>query len=125
MAEQKQDDQLEYTYSSYGRIQDIVLKTGRRRWTIGRSGERGSGISVQAAQHDDDDDEYYSRSALENIHLTSLVPIIAMILSSALFVYSLCDGELGISVKILIVWVEMLFYKILIDWLILMACQPV
>ena len=24
---------------------------------IGRSGERGSGISVQAARHDDDDDD--------------------------------------------------------------------
>ena len=30
------------------------LKTCRRRWMIGRSGERGSGISVLAAQHDDD-----------------------------------------------------------------------
>ena len=27
MAEQKQDDQLEYTYSSYVRILDIALKT--------------------------------------------------------------------------------------------------
>ena len=27
------------------------------RWTIGRSGERGSGISVLAARHDDDDDD--------------------------------------------------------------------
>ena len=26
---------------------------------IGRSCERGSGISVQVARHDDDDDEYY------------------------------------------------------------------
>ena len=29
---------------------------GQRRWTIGRKGERGSGISVPAARHDDDDD---------------------------------------------------------------------
>ena len=29
---------------------------GFRRWTIGRSGERGSGISVLAARHDDDHD---------------------------------------------------------------------
>ena len=56
MAEQKQDDQLEHTYSSYVRIQDVALKTCRKRWTIGRSGERGSGISVPAARHDDDDD---------------------------------------------------------------------
>ena len=32
------------------------LKTCQRRWTIGRSGERGSGISVLAARHNDDDD---------------------------------------------------------------------
>ena len=56
MAEQKQDDQLEHTYNSYVRIQDVALKTCQRRWTIGRSGERGSGISVLAARHDDDDD---------------------------------------------------------------------
>ena len=56
MAEQKQNDQLEHTYSIYVSIRDIALKTCQRRWTIGRSGERGSGISVQAARHDDDDD---------------------------------------------------------------------
>ena len=55
MAEQKQDDQLEHTYSSYVRIWDVALKTYQRRWTIGRSSERGSGISVLAARHDDDD----------------------------------------------------------------------
>ena len=59
MAEQKQDDQLEHTYSSYVSIRDVALKTCRRRWTIGRSGERGSGISVLAARHDDDDDDEY------------------------------------------------------------------
>ena len=55
MAEQKQDDQLEHTYSSYVRIWDVALKICQRRWTIGRSGERESGISVLAARHDDDD----------------------------------------------------------------------
>ena len=35
---------------------DVALKTCRRRWTIGRSGDRGSTISVQAARHHDDDD---------------------------------------------------------------------
>ena len=54
---QKQDDQLEHTYSSYVRIQGVVLKTCRRRWTIGRSGERGLEISVPVARHDDDDDD--------------------------------------------------------------------
>ena len=38
---QKQDDQLEHTYSSYVRIQDVALKTCRRRWTIGRSAREG------------------------------------------------------------------------------------
>ena len=56
MAKQKQDDQLELTYSSYVRIQDVTLKTCQKRWMIGRSGERGSGISVLAARLDDDDD---------------------------------------------------------------------
>ena len=59
MAEQKQDDQLEHTYSSSVRIWDVALKTCQRWWTIRRSDERGSGISVLAARHDDDDDDCY------------------------------------------------------------------
>ena len=59
MADQKQDDHLEHTYSSYVRIRDVALKTCQRRWTIGRSGEKRSGISVLAARHDDDDISYY------------------------------------------------------------------
>ena len=54
MADQKLEDQLEHTYSSFVRIRDVALKTCQ----IGRSGERGSGISVLAARHDDDDDDY-------------------------------------------------------------------
>ena len=46
MAVQKQDDQHEHKFSNYVRIQDVVLKTYLRRWTIGKSGERRSGISV-------------------------------------------------------------------------------
>ena len=53
----KLDDQLERTFSSYVRIQVVVLKTYLGRWTIGRSGERGSGISVLPARYDDDDDD--------------------------------------------------------------------
>ena len=53
----KQDDQHEHTFSSYVRIRDVVLKTCLGRWTIGRNGERGSGISVLPARHDDDDDD--------------------------------------------------------------------
>ena len=71
MAAQKQDDQLERTFSSYVRIQDVVLKTYLGRWTIGRSGERGSGISVLPARYDDDDDirarRFYSIITDKNI----------------------------------------------------------
>ena len=56
MAVQKQDDQHEHTFRSYVRIRDVVLKTYLGRWTIGRSGERGSGISVLPARYDDDDE---------------------------------------------------------------------
>ena len=55
MAAQKQDDQHERIFSSYARIQVVVLKTCLGRWTIGRSGERGSEISVLPARYDDDD----------------------------------------------------------------------
>ena len=55
MAVQKQDDQHEHTFSNYVRIRDVVQKTCQRRWTIGKSGERGSGISVLPAWHDDDE----------------------------------------------------------------------
>ena len=36
------------------------------QWMIGRSGERGSGISVQVAQHDDDDDMHKPESVPKN-----------------------------------------------------------
>ena len=57
MVEQKQDDQLEPPYSSSVWIRDVALKTCQKRWMIGRSGERGLGMSVLAARHDDDDDD--------------------------------------------------------------------
>ena len=41
-----------HTAAMWG-IQDVALKTCLRRWTTGKSGERGSGISVQAARYDD------------------------------------------------------------------------
>ena len=57
MAKQKQDDRHEHTYSSYVRIRDAALKTSQKRWMIGRSGERESGIYVLAVRRDDDDDD--------------------------------------------------------------------
>ena len=62
MANQKQDDQLEHTYNSFVMIRDVTLKTCKRRWMIGRRGERGSEISVLATGHDDDDDESISQN---------------------------------------------------------------
>ena len=44
-------------FSSYVRIRDVAWKTCQRRWMIGRSGERGSGISVLAARYNNDDEE--------------------------------------------------------------------
>ena len=57
MDEQRQDDQLEPIYNSSVPIQDVTLKTHRKRWTIGKSGERGSGRFVWMARHVDDDDD--------------------------------------------------------------------
>ena len=56
MDEPRQNDQLEHTYSSSVQIRDVTLKTCRRQWTIERSGERGSRISVLIVRHDDDDE---------------------------------------------------------------------
>ena len=72
IAKQKQDNQLEHTYSSYVRVWDVALKTCQKQWTIGRSGERGSGISVLVARHDDDDIYIYTyrvRNNLSRFHL--------------------------------------------------------
>ena len=57
---QKQDDQHELTFSNYVRIRDVVQETCMRQLTIGKSGERGSGISVLTVQHDYDDDDDFS-----------------------------------------------------------------
>ena len=53
IAGQKQDNQHEHIFSSYERIRDVALKTWQRRWTIGKSGERGTGISFLVIRHDD------------------------------------------------------------------------
>ena len=53
MDKQRQDDQLEPTYISSVPIQDVALK----QWTIEKSGEKESGISVRMVWLDDDDDD--------------------------------------------------------------------
>ena len=69
MAEQKQDDQLEPTYSSSVLIRHVTLKTCWKQWTIGKGGTRGSGISVLMARHEDDDD--YVTKAVQDVEGTS------------------------------------------------------
>ena len=77
MAKQKQDDQLEHTYSNYVRIRDVALKTCQKRWIIGRCGERGSGISMLTARHDDDDDDdlylYAALSLIKSLPVSHLI----------------------------------------------------
>ena len=77
MAEQKQDDQHEHTFSNYVRIRDVVQKTCQRQWTIGKSGERGSGISVLPARHDDDDDDINNPAILTETMLVILFILIS------------------------------------------------
>ena len=55
------DDQLELIYNSSAWTQDVVYKTGRKRWMIETNGKRGSGKSVLTAWHKDDDCFYNSR----------------------------------------------------------------
>ena len=54
MDEQRQNDLLEPTYCSSVPIQNVALKTCRKQWTIEKGREKGSGISVLMAWHDDD-----------------------------------------------------------------------
>ena len=57
MVKQRQNNQLEPTYSNSVPIQDVALKTCSKQWTIEKGAERGSAISVLMAQHDDDDND--------------------------------------------------------------------
>ena len=58
MDEQRQDNQLEPTYSSSVPIRNVALKTCRKQRTIGRGDDRGSGISVLMVRHDEVDEIY-------------------------------------------------------------------
>ena len=81
MAEKTPGDQLEPTYSRSVLIRDVALRTYRKRWTIEGGGERGSGISVLMARHNDDDDKnliFYM-----NPILTAVKKIITMKFSKA------------------------------------------
>ena len=81
MAEQNQGDQLEPTYDRSVRIQDVALRTYRKRLTRGRRGERGSGISVLIVRQedDDDDDEYCDDNSLLAAQLPWLVNLMSLL----------------------------------------------
>ena len=64
MDEQKQDVQLEPTYSRSVPIRDVALRICRKQWMIERCGERGSGISVLIVRHDNDDDDDFDLCTL-------------------------------------------------------------
>ena len=55
MDEQKQDNQLEPTYTRSLPMQNVALKTWREQWMIEKGGGSGSGRFVLMAWHDDDD----------------------------------------------------------------------
>ena len=90
MAVQKQDDQHEHTFSSCVRIRDVVLKTYLGRWTIGRSGERGSGMSVLPARYDDDDDCIIIEGCPRGVMVKSMdnrIVVIEFVLQSRYYVH--------------------------------------
>ena len=92
-AAQKQDDQHERTFSSYVRIQVVVLKTYLGRWTIGRSGERGSGISVLPARYDDDDDDINKDKVLIKIQERSEIILFCFTLYQTILGYFMPTGK--------------------------------
>ena len=79
------------TYSSYVRIQDVALKTCQRRWMIGRSSERGSGISVLAAHDDDDDEHKVSSMIVEGSELLYLDSLSFLVTISCLLIEVTCQ----------------------------------
>ena len=98
MAGQKQDDQLEHTFSSYMRTWDVALKTYRRWWTIGRSSERGSGISVLAAWHDDDDDDNTKYISFPSLHFSTYILSDSFNFLSHIYIYIKSNWEHGVTI---------------------------
>ncbi len=75
MDEQRQDVQLLPTYSRSVPIRDVALRICRKQMTIGRCGERGPGISVLIARHDDDDDITVNKLLVQNSYMLSSIPL--------------------------------------------------
>ena len=66
MDDQVFGDKLEPIYNSSKLIQDVVLKTYRKRWTIETNWERWLGKSVLAVHDDDDAMQKKTESLSEN-----------------------------------------------------------
>ena len=69
MDEQRQDDSLEPIYSSSVPIRDVTLKTSWKQWTIEKGGEKGLGISVLMAWHNDDDDDTFPKGICQKVNV--------------------------------------------------------
>ena len=120
MAEQKQNDQLEHTYSSSVRIRDVALRTCQRRWMKGKSGERGSGISVMAARHDIYIYIYIYISVATLVHQWHFV-------SDFLMIYYMCNCNIIKDCVLFLVMNGELVKKFKFDFLSassLWKCQP-
>ena len=98
MDEQKQYDQLEPTHSHYVPLQDVALKTSRKKWMIGRGAERGSGISVLMARRDDDDTPW----SMELIFVLHLMLFVCVSCTQSAGIW----GPRGWRTKILHMYVE-------------------
>ena len=90
--EQRQGDQLEPMYNSFVPIQDIVLKTCRKQWTIEKGGEKGSGISVLMVRHDD----YYIYIYIQTSYIYIYIYIYVCV-CVCVCIYRERDGEEQIS----------------------------
>ena len=100
MAGQKQDDQLEHTFSSSVRIQDVALMTYQRRSTIGRGGERGSRISVLMVRHDNDDIYIYAYTHAHTNTYTHTHTYIHIYIYLNVCIYAHTHMNLCISIKV-------------------------
>ena len=87
------------TYSSSVRIRDVALGICQKRWTIGRSGEKGSGISVLAARHDDCFYEIY-------LLIRFLFVFISFLFISYTFIHNLL--VISLSINLIIVCLSLL-----------------
>ena len=84
----KQGDQLEPTYSSYVRIQGVALRTCRKQWTIGRCGEKGSGISVLMAWQNDEMMKLFKKE----LYLNCVLMLNWIIWKKTVLTLTLCIG---------------------------------